>query len=82
MLNNHEYVNEKLRQFHSETLERRSSRPAATGGWSFPLVSAIGRALSRAGAGIERWARTDQAHAAQEPTGFSGPSDLEPCTDC
>jgi len=77
MLSNHEYVDEKLRSFHVETIDRESSRPSLPerhGTLVRSVVSAGGRVMRSLGESLQRW-------AAPEP-GYAGSPDLEPCTDC
>lgn len=57
MLNNHEYVAEKLRRFQSERLDQASSRPPAPGrskSGSRGVLSLLSRAAGRVVAGIKR----------------------------
>lgn len=89
MLNNHQYVNEKLQTLHTERLDVESSRPSRHllrrrpfGGAMF---SAAGRAMRRLGEGIERWAAMEPqtgSGATRGPVRYGGSNDLEPCTDC
>ena len=77
MLNNHEYVDEKLRRFQSERLERASSRPslrAVRERRGIPAFSLLARVVT----GIERWAHMSPRPAAVEPRDAGG---LPPCAD-
>lgn len=85
MLSNHEYVNEKLRSFQLETVDLESSRPSLPSRHNTlvrPAVSAGGRAMRRLGESLERWAAMEPRGTSHAQVGYSGPRDMEPCTDC
>ena len=69
MLSHHEYVQEKVRKFDLEALERRPLHKPRHGSsrsiWGTPLV-VLARTIRRACERIEKW-------AAPEPMGQSGP---------